>query len=121
MQHAPKRGAPQVVVVTTLEALRAFMREVDDGLGAKPTEPELVDVTKALPMPKRSALALARSGAIRGAVKVGRVWMATRAALAAYLASRAPTMAPEAEAEAEPWTPARALARAGLRAAGGGR
>lgn len=46
----------------------------------------------AIPIPRRSALAACRSGALR-AVKRGRVWLTTRADADAFLSRQAPTSA----------------------------
>lgn len=81
----------------------------------------IVDVATVLPVSRRTAYALARAGKIAGATKVGKKWMARRSALAALLDQHHARPRPAATASSEPWTPALALARAGVRMSGGGR
>lgn len=65
------------------EAVRLELEESRNG-EADP----LVDVADALPLSRRAAYALARSGKISGAAKVGKKWMARRSAVAALIERR---------------------------------
>lgn len=60
----------------------------------EPADDELVDVLSAVPAPKRTLMSACRQGRIAGAVKVGRRWLASRAAIDAYLRQRGPRAVP---------------------------
>lgn len=76
-----------------LEAKASLLRARAARLRAAARTPELAWIpVAALPLPRRAALAAARSGVLR-AVKRGRTWLTTRADADAYLRSQQPTPA----------------------------
>jgi hypothetical protein len=99
------------LVVLTRDELRALILEaVVEALASSSAGAELVDVADLLPMTKRCAYAHAPK--IPGARKVGRKWLATREACAAYVESLAPRT-PAAPAADVAWSPAVALSKVG--------
>ena len=68
-------------------ALAPYLRAVL-GVGVEATE--LIDVCKTVPGPRRVLARACREGAIAGAARVGRRWLATRAAVDDYLRARGP-------------------------------
>ena len=67
-----------------------------EALGGAP-KAALVDVAAAVPARKRTLYAACRRGEIAGASRVGRRWLAPRASLDAWLASRGPRLVPALE------------------------
>lgn len=54
---------------------------------------ELVDVVATVPAPRRAVMRACRNGEIAGAASVGRRWIATRAAVDAWLRAKGPRVA----------------------------
>src|SRR5580692_3909036 len=80
---APSNADAGPVALRALaEALAPHLRDLLDGARV---EGELVDVLATVPAPRRSVLAACRSGAIAGASRVGRRWLASRGAVEAWL------------------------------------
>jgi hypothetical protein len=70
-------------------ALLPYLRE----LGAlEQRDGELADVAGVVPLPRRVVYAACRSGAIAGASRVARRWLATRSAIDAWLRARGPRL-----------------------------
>jgi len=97
-------------VVLTRDELRALILEaVVEALASSSSGAELVDVADLLPMSRRTAYS--HAARIPGARKVGRKWLATREACAAYVESLAPRARAAAPAADVAWSPAAALAK----------
>ena len=77
---------------TLARVLRPYLRalEEEERHGA-----QLVDVLKFVPAPKRTVMAACRTGKIDGATKVGRRWLAPRAAVERWLRQRGPRVVPD--------------------------
>jgi hypothetical protein len=54
---------------------------------------ELVDVVDSVPAPKRAVMRACRNGEVAGAARVGRRWLASRAAVDAWLLTKRPGVA----------------------------
>lgn len=67
--------------------LRPYLRELD---ADERVGDEFVDVLRFVPAPRRTMMAACRAGKIEGALKVGRRWVAPRAALERWLQERGP-------------------------------
>jgi hypothetical protein len=87
-------------------------------------EADLVDVVQAVPAPKRVLMRACRTGEIIGACRVGRRWLASRAAVESWLRAHGPRLvaAPSKDADeldylrsalAVPYRPATRRRRAG--------
>ena len=76
-----------------LDALAdALLPRLRARLIAETRDADLVDVLEAVPGPRRSIMRACREGRIAGAVRVGRRWLAPRAAVDAWLRSMAPQL-----------------------------
>lgn len=75
------------VLRSLAEALFPHIRELCE---LERRERELVDVLRTVPGPPRTLMAACRDGYIVGASRVGRRWLASRAAIDAYLRERGP-------------------------------
>ena len=83
------------------EALRALAVALApllrDLLASEAHQSALVDVLASVPGPRRSVMGACRSGAIEGAARVGRRWLAPRSAVDAWLRSQRPRALPTAK------------------------
>jgi hypothetical protein len=84
---APTLDANASAMRSLAAALAPHLREL---LAAERSGAELVDVLEAVPGPRRSIMRAARSGKIRGSVRVGRRWLAPREAINEWLTSVGP-------------------------------
>jgi hypothetical protein len=90
----PLRIAASPVSDPNGEALRSLARALlpylREELARDRSEGELLDVLEHVPGSQRSLMTACRTGEIAGAKKVARRWIATRAAIDAYLRTRGP-------------------------------
>lgn len=84
-------------------ALAPYLREV---LADADREGELVEVATVVPLPRRAVLRACREGRVEGARRVGRRWLATRAAVNAWVRASGPravvAQAEDADDDLEP-------------------
>ena len=85
------KGAPADAGAAALRsmavALLPYLRELLEG---EHRSEDLVDVVASVPAPKRTVMRACRTGAIAGASRVGRRWLAPRASVDKYLQARGP-------------------------------
>lgn len=98
-------------VLRLAEALAALLQPA----GSDDSD-ELVDVLAHVPGPRRATMRACRDGAIVGASRVGRRWLARRAAVDAWLRTLGPRLVPAADDDDEA-----ALGELAARIARGGR
>jgi len=80
----PRTPPSSPVEALFIEMIRKVVRE--ELAGREPDQ--LEKLVETLPLTARRVNALARSGAIEGAEKIGRSWVARRSAIDAYLEAR---------------------------------
>jgi hypothetical protein len=102
------------------EAVRALARALlpylREQIGAERASHALVEVAAVVPLPRRLVLRACRRGEVVAAVKRGRRWLATRAAVDAWVqASSGPQPEPSSEDEDDLEPLRRSLARSGRR------
>jgi len=83
------------------ELLALLERLVDARLATRQArgDGDLVDVASAIPASRRVLFAACRDGAIVGASRVGRRWIAPRSSIDEWLRSRGPRLVPAAPAD----------------------
>lgn len=86
------RPRPDPRVLALAEALAAL-------LVPPPSADELVDVLAYVPGPRRPTMRACRDGAIEGASRVGRRWLARRTAVDAWLRTLGPRLVSEPSAD----------------------
>lgn len=82
------RETETAVLRALAAALLPYLREL---LAFEQRGAELVDVADMVPLPRRQVFRACRSGAIVGASRVGRRWLATRGAVEAWVRSASAT------------------------------
>lgn len=88
-----RASAPDVGADALRGLARALAPYLRDELGLEQREGEqLVDVAAVVPLPRRAVFAACRRGDIAGATKRSRRWVATRAALDAWLRAGGPRL-----------------------------
>ena len=95
--------APAVDAVALVDLLAQLLApRIMELLAHRAAASELVDVLSTVPGPRRSIMSACRRGAIVGAVRVGRRWLAPRASLDRWLQDLGPrTVAPVVDDEDE--------------------
>jgi hypothetical protein len=116
----PLRLAPKPAPDAVADVLRglalALAPHLVELLGAARVEAELVDVAAVVPLSRRVVYSACRRGDVAGAARVGRRWLATRAAVDAWLCSCGPrVVASPADDEDELEATRRRLAAPGRR------
>lgn len=114
LRPQPEAGAEAVRALAL--ALLPHLREF---LAAERSGEDLVEVAAVVPLPRRLVLAACRRGEVPAARKRGRRWLATRAAVDAWLRAKGPqgVAAPVDENEDDLEPLRRSLARSGRRRA----
>jgi hypothetical protein len=88
-------GPPATDSSAALSALAsALLPHLRHMLAAEQEGGALVDVCKMVPGPRRSLMGACRRAEIVGAVRIGRRWLAPRAAVEAWLRARGPRLVP---------------------------
>ncbi|MGO9833970.1 MAG: helix-turn-helix domain-containing protein [Polyangiaceae bacterium] len=83
-----------------LDALaEALLPRLVSRLAAMRQDADLVDVAAVVPLPRRTVYRACRAGSIEGARRVGRRWLATRAAIDAWVRSCGPRVVPSRDAD----------------------
>jgi hypothetical protein len=107
----PPADAGAEAVRVLAHALLPYLREL---LAAERSGEDLLEVAAVVPLPRRLVLAACRRGDVPGAVKRGRRWLASRAAIETWLRAKGPQSLPERTVEEDDLEPLRrSLARAG--------
>ncbi len=84
-----------------LDALaEALLPRLLSRLATEQRDAELVDVAAVVPLPRRTVYRACRAGRIEGALRVGRRWLATRAAVDAWVRSCGPRAVPSPKDDA---------------------
>jgi hypothetical protein len=84
---APETETESAALRALAGALLPYLREF---IALEQRDRELVDVAATLPLPRRLLFRACRSGAIAGAARIGRRWLATRGAVEAWARSKSP-------------------------------
>jgi hypothetical protein len=107
---APIPDANAIALRALAAALAPHLREL---LAAERREDDLLDVLEAVPGPKRTIMRAARTGKIAGARRVGRRWLASRAAIDVWLRELGPRTMAARDDEADELEPMRRRLLAG--------